>query len=176
MLRTESNMAGAHAWGLLAALLLCTFVLLCPGVIAAIAPAPSPIIGLPPSDVGHFDPSKYSLPLPPNKTASSADGAGMNGIINVNITINSTHPTASYWNLEENPKYALPLPPQGPTPHNATVEDARMAPAESPSVSIAKTQPSTSAKIETVPGFVKTQGQNFILNGKAAYFAGTNAW
>ncbi|CAK0742592.1 hypothetical protein CVIRNUC_001407 [Coccomyxa viridis] len=100
----------------------------------------------------------------------------MNGTINVNTTINSTHPTASYWNLEENPKYVLPLPPHGPTPHNATVEDARMALAESPSVSIAGTQSSASAKIETAPGFVKTQGQNFVLNGKAAYFAGTNAW
>ena len=169
-------MAGAHAWGLLAAVPLCTCVLLCPGVLAEIAPAPSPMVELPPSDIGHFDPSKYSLPVPPNKTAASADGAGVNGTINVNITINSTHPTASYWQLEDNPKYVLPLPPKGPTPHNATAEAAGMAPAQSPNVSFAGSHSTASAKIETVPGFVKTQGQNFVLNGKAAHFAGTNAW
>ena len=169
-------MAGFHAWVLLAAVPFCTFFLLSSEVAADIAPAPSPIVELPPSDVGHFDPSKYSLPVPPNKTAASADGAGLNGTINVNVTINSTRPTASYWNLEENSKYVLPLPPNGTTPKNATAEAAEMAPAPGPTSSIADTQSSASARIEAVPGFVKTQGQNFVLNGKAAYFAGTNAW
>ncbi|BDA49883.1 probable mannan endo-1,4-beta-mannosidase 3 at C-terminar half [Coccomyxa sp. Obi] len=61
-------------------------------------------------------------------------------------------------------KYALPIPVK-----NSTTEAAKAARVES-AVTTVKTLASK------VPGFVSASGQNFILNGKAAYFAGTNAW
>ena len=57
------------------------------------------------------------------------------------------------------------------------VEGAKIeAAAPSPSVGLGLNSSATNATVESVPGFVKTQGQQFSLNGRAAYFAGTNAW
>ena len=57
------------------------------------------------------------------------------------------------------------------------VEDAKLeSAASSPSVGLGLNSSAANATIESVPGFVKTQGQQFSLNGRAAYFAGTNAW
>ncbi len=61
-------------------------------------------------------------------------------------------------------KYTLPIPVK-----NATNEAAKAARVES-AVTTAQ------AFASKIPGFVSASGQNFILNGKAAYFAGTNAW
>ena len=61
-------------------------------------------------------------------------------------------------------KYTLPIPVK-----NSTSEAAKAARVES-AVTTAQ------AFASKIPGFVSASGQNFILNGKAAYFGGTNAW
>ncbi len=144
---------------------------------------------LPADKVGHFDPSKYRLPVPVNSTGAVTEGVVSNVTVTHNMAINSTMPTANHWDFQQNPKYILPLPKNttdvSGTAAGARVESA-LSPSASPSVATVEGSPSAAsiedspsvapAKIEAVSGFVKTQGQNFVLNGKAAYFAGTNAW
>lgn len=167
-------MARAQVWGLLAAIVVC--VCISSGVVAQNDSSQNGT--LPATKVAHLDSAKYNLPLPANASVAAAVADAANATLTHNKTIASTMPTANYWDLQQNPKYNLPVPSKNATVANGAAEGARIesAAAPSPTVSSTESQASDSAKIESVPGFVRTQGQNFVLNGKAAYFAGTNAW
>ena len=92
------------------------------------------------------------------------------------MTVNSTMPTAGHFDLQQSAKYILPVANKT-TGVSGTTEGARVESADATtSASIVASPTSASAQIESVPGFVRAQGQNFVVNGKAAYFAGTNAW
>ena len=171
-------MTGLHAQRGIAAFLL--FVIHCGMIAADIASAPSPVGPLQHhQSASHIAPAYHSPPLPPNATAASAEGRASTGSARPNITANGTHPSFNHWNVEVNSKYVLPLPSKGTAPPNTTARHGRSgnaSPAPKPSLSVDGIQSTAAAKIESVPGFVSTQGQNFMLNGRAAYFAGTNAW
>ena len=171
-------MTGLHARGGIAAFLL--FVIHCGMTAADIASAPSPNGPLQHhQNAGHIAPAYHGPPRLPNATAASAEGRASTGSARLNITANGTHPSPNHWNLEENTKYILPLPSKGTPPPNTSAKHGRSemaSPAPKASLSVNGTQSTAAAKIESVPGFVSTQGQNFMLNGRAAYFAGTNAW
>ena len=171
-------MTGLHARGGIAAFLL--LLIHCEVTAADIAPAPSPFGPLQyHHNAVHIAPAYHSPPLLPNATAASAEGRASTGSTRPNITANGTHPSLNHWNIEGNTKYVLPLPSKGTPPPNTTAKHGRSgdaSPAPKPSLSVNGTQPTAAAKIESVPGFVSTQGQSFMLNGRAAYFAGTNAW
>ena len=131
---------------------------------------------LPANATGHFDPAKYRLPLPIDSAQGLAEGEASNATTHHNVTLNSTMPTAGHYEFQQSAKYILPMP-NNTMGVSATVEGARVESADSnTSTSVVASPTSASAKIESVPGFVKAQGQNFAVNGKAAYFAGTNAW
>ena len=171
-------MTGVHARGGIAAFLL--FVIRC-GMMAADSASPPTPSG--PLIHSHNDdriaPAYHSPHLARNVTAPPAEGRASTASARLNSTANGTHPALNYWNLEENSKYVLPLPSKGTSPPNATAKPGRSgiaSPASKPSIDINGIQSIAAAKIESVPGFVSTQGQNFMLNGRAAYFAGTNAW
>ena len=137
-------------------------------------------VGQPINNASQFDPAKYILPLPSNKTSSLAgvEGEKANVTVSHNKTILSTSPTASRKDLQQNPKYILPIPSKNATAPSLATEGARVegAPSAASSSSASIPESPSSASIESVSGFVKTQGQNFVVNGKAAYFAGTDAW
>ena len=131
---------------------------------------------LPTNATGHFDPAKYRLPLPINSTHGLTEGVASNVTIQYNRTVNNTMPMAGQFSLQQSAKYILPVP-TNTTDVSGTTEGARVESAASnTSASVVASPTSASAEIESVPGFVRTQGQNFAVNGKAAYFAGTNAW
>ncbi|CAL5219410.1 g1238 [Coccomyxa viridis] len=94
-----------------------------------------------------------------------------------NVTaLDAMLPTTSVGHFDP-AKYALPLPSNATNASGKGVEGAKIeAAAPSPSVGLGLNSSATNATVESVPGFVKTQGQQFSLNGRAAYFAGTNAW
>lgn len=169
------TMAGANACVLLAGVVL---GLAMTGVSALNGTKHSPNVTLPETAVGHFDPAKYDLPLPSSVSLASAESDVANVTISHgNMSIASPAPTANHWDLQQNPKYTLPIPNKNATAPSGRGEHARVeSAAPSPPVSGFKNQSRASAHIEGVPGFVKTQGQQFMLNGRAAYFAGTNAW
>lgn len=131
---------------------------------------------LPTNATGHFDPAKYSFPVPIDPTQGLAEGEASNATSHYNMTINSTMPTAGHYDFQQSAKYILPMP-KNSTGVSGSIEGARVESAGSnTSTSVVASPTGASAKIESVPGFVKAQGQNFVVNGKAAYFAGTNAW
>ena len=126
---------------------------------------------LPSNSTAHYNPAKYSLPLPVNSTLEVAEGLASNATTHHNRTINSTMPMADQFDLQQSAKYILPVP------NNTTsVTEGAKVESAATNTSVVASPTSASAQIESVPGFVRTQGQNFVVNGKAAYFAGTNAW
>lgn len=134
-------------------------------------------VTLPPAEAFYFNTANYSLPLLSNATHAPAEFKAANGTISPNVTIESADPTANYWDVEQNPKYVLPVPIKNASVPHAAAKGAKIeSAAPSSATSVAPGPSRTSASIEDVPGFVKTQGHNFVLNGRAAYFAGTNAW
>ena len=131
---------------------------------------------LPVNSTGHFDPAKYSFPLPNNSNHVLSEGMAANTTFRHNMTVNSTMPTAGHHNHQQGAKYILPLQ-LNTTGVGGKSEGASIESADTNSSASALASPSSaSATIKSVPGFVKRQGQNFVVNGKAAYFAGTNAW
>ena len=132
---------------------------------------------LPAISVGHFDPSKYALPLPSNATSASGEGDASTGSTICNTIVHRAYnhlPPSStvarhilYPSCNRKDGHALDAGVEG-----AKIESA----APSPRAGLASNSSNAYATIEAVPGFVKTQGQQFSLNGRGAYFAGTNAW
>ena len=175
MLQIHRPMAGRNAWVLLAGVVLGLAMI---GVSALNGTKHSPNITLPESAVSHFDPAKYDLPLPSSVSLASAESDAANVTIrHGNNSIANPAPTVNHWDLQQNPKYTLPIPSKAATAPSGKGGHARVeSAAPSPPVSGFKNQSRASAHIEGVPGFVKTKGEQFMLNGRAAYFAGTNAW
>ncbi len=153
-------------------------------VIAQDSSASRPSLSL--QDVSHFDASKYALPLPSNGAAVSAEGNNQTASL---AAIASAMAEAAAESPSQDSKYILPVPSQVPKAEGAAAESPASAPTaalskgssartEAVAGSAAETEAvtGTSAQIEAVSGFVQRQGQNFVLNGKTVYFAGTNAW
>lgn len=131
---------------------------------------------LPANATGPFNPAKYTLPLPIDTTHALTEGVAANATSHHNMTVNSTMPTAGHYDLQQSAKYILPVANKT-AGGSGTTEGARVESADAnTSTSVVASPTSASAQIESVPGFVRAQGQNFVVNGKAAYFAGTNAW
>ena len=165
-------MAAARAWGVVAAAVL--LVTACAAVDVQNDTALDAM--LPTTSVGHFDPAKYALPLPSNATNASGKGEASTGIITSNTTIPSVHRSRPLLSVRKTP-FVYILYQRGRQSLGIGVEGAKIeSAAPSPSASLGSNSSSTNATVESVPGFVKTQGQQFSLNGRAAYFAGTNAW
>ena len=171
-------MTGIHARGGFAASLL--FVTSCRMMATDSASAPSPSDPLQhPNNTVHIAPADISPPLLPDATTASAEGGATTASARLNTAANGTHPSLYHWNLKSNPKYVLPVPSKGTSPPNTMAKregSKEASPAPKPSIGVHGIQSTAAAKIESVPGFVSTHGQNFMLNGRAAYFAGTNAW
>ena len=157
-----SNMTRAQQWCLAAILCMCSLQTHLVAAQPGSAPSPSSTL----QDVSHFDPSKYALPVPSKNAAASSEAGNQTASL---AAIADTIATAAAVSPSEQPKYILPVPSQVPAPEGARAESAVAAPSTALSASSA-------AKIESVSGFVQRQGQNFVLNGKTVYFAGTNAW
>ena len=157
----QSNMPNGHACYILGLLFVCSLQSSLVAAQAASAPSPSSTVSQ--QDVSHFDASKYALPVPAKNAAASSEAGNQTASLAAIATASAESPS-------EQPKYILPVPSQVPAPQGAKTESAVSVP------SAPLSKGSAAAKIEAVSGFVTRQGQNFVLNGKTVYFAGTNAW
>ena len=89
------------------------------------------------SSASQFDPAKYALPLPSNETSPLAgvEGEKANVTVSHNKTVLSASPTASRKDLQQNPKYILPIPSNNATAPSAATEGARVEGAPSAAAS-----------------------------------------